>query len=172
MKKICDVPVPSSAPSRKVSRSKPKKVSSGHKMCYSDMITSAVKALRKNTGTSRQAIAKYVKNNYDVSPNQVNRNVSKNIKQMISTEKLVLTKGCGAAGRYKLSKKPSTTRAPATPKKKVVKKTQTPTKKKTIKKPIKKRSPVKKKTAKRVTKKPTKPGKRTGKNTKKPKPKK
>ena len=164
MKKILDVPVPSSAPAmKKLGRSKPKKQTSTHRMRYREMITSAVNALRKPHGSSRQAITKYLKSNFDVSPDHLNRHVNKNLKQMLSNDQLVLTSGCGAAGRYKVNRRTAAVGSQTVSKKKPAKKSVRASKKKPLKKPTKKKSPVKKRIAKRTTKKPAKPSKRTGK---------
>ena len=95
MKQILDVRVP------------PSDVGLGklrRKMSYSQMIASAVEALKLRKGASRHAIAKYLQNNFDVPIENVNRNVTKNLKQMVSNEQLLLTSGVGAAGRFKLNK--------------------------------------------------------------------
>ena len=170
MKKILDVPVPSSAAgSKKPGKAKSKKTPSGHRMRYTEMISSAVQALKKPKGSSRQAITKYVQNNFDVPVNSVNRNVTKNLKQMVSNDQLVLASGVGAAGRFRMNKKAvgsqtgATTTSTASTKKRKPKKPSSPKKKRITKKSAKKKSPIKKKSAKRTSKKPSKPGKRTSK---------
>ena len=163
MKKIVDVPIPSSAALiKKPTKSRSKKASLGIRMRYTDMITSAVKALKKPHGSSRQAIAKYVQNNFDVPAKGVSRHVTKNLKQMVSNEQLVLASGIGAAGRFKVNKNVATRAVSAGTNKRKTKKVATPIKR-VIKKSSKKKSPIKKKTVKRTTKKPAKPGKRTSK---------
>ena len=165
MKKILDVPVPSSAAAvKKLGKVRAKKASSGNRLRYNEMISSAVKALKKPKGSSRQAIAKYVQDNFNVPVSSVNRNVTKNLKEMVSKEQLLLTSGVGAAGRFKLNKAVASQTVKTETKKSRPKprKPASPKSKKSPKKP-KRKSPVKKKTAKRTTKKPAKPGKRTSK---------
>ena len=164
VKKILDVPVPSSAPGlKRPGKAKSKQATSRHRMRYSEMISSAVQALRKPRGSSRQAITKYLQNNFDVPVTSVSRNVTKNLKQMISNEQLLVASGVGAAGRFKLKKKAAASQTvTGSSKKRRVKKPASPKKKRVVKKTSKKKTPVKR-NAKRTGKKPSKSGKRTGK---------
>ena len=152
---------------------------------YLEMIQAAIAALKERSGSSRQAIEKYIKANYKVG--EVDTHLKMALKRGASSGKLVQTKGVGASGSFKLAKveknekkpkkKPAARKKPAAkPKKPVAKKTakkpaakkttkkpeaQTPTAKKpaakkpTTKKPATKR-PTKKATKKAAAKKPTK----------------
>nr|CAB3251582.1 histone H1-delta-like [Phallusia mammillata] len=164
MSEALSVPVPSSAPAKKT-KPKVKKAPTSTHPKYSDMIVSAVKALRKPKGASRQAIASYLQANFEI-PAASAKVISRNLKSMVTNQKLVLTTGVGAAGRYKVNK------AKASPKKgkkpKVGKKKRGSPKKKKAK-AKKRKSPVKKRSAKRspkkrkVKRKTKKPAKRVAK---------
>jgi len=172
MEELKNIPVPNSAPKKMRSKaSSSNSVDKPKRPKYSEMITAAVKALRERSGASRQAITKYVRTNYDV-PVTFSRSISSNLKSMIENKNLVLTKGVGAAGRYKLNKAVGVKakRSVKRGKKRTVKRTRKSPKKKRVSKARRKRSrksPVKKRSAKKTTK---KPGRKTVKKlTKKPK---
>lgn len=65
-----------------------------------EMIISALKALKQTTGSSQEAITKYVEENYDVPEDDV-RQIARSLKAMVGTE-LVRVKIAGAV-RYKLN---------------------------------------------------------------------
>ena len=153
---------------------------------YTEMIKAAVLALKERTGSSRQAIEKYIQTNYQVGDSGSHLKTA--LKRMVASGKLLQTKGVGASGSFKLpkeEKKPAKKAAPvkkkpaAKPKKPSVKKT-TITKtvaKKEAKKPAVKAKPSKKAIAKKPTAKPTSvnkssPKKPTGKTAAKPSTKK
>ena len=120
---------------------------------YNDMIKAAILALKNRTGSSRQAIVKYIKANYKVGDNaDVHAKLA--LKRMVTAGLLVHTKGTGASGSFKLSEKAK--KAPK-PKKKVVKKK--PAAKKPKKKPAAKKAkkPAAKKAKKPAAKKAKKP---------------
>lgn len=175
MAETSSVPVPSSAPPKTKAKPKPKKAPTSTHPKYSEMIVTAVKALRKPKGSSRQAIANYMQSNFDI-PTSSARFISRSLKSMVSNQKLVLASGVGAAGRYKINtaavkkgkkKRASPKKKRASPKKKGkkgAKKRKSPVKKRSAKRSPKKRKAPKKKgrkPVKRVSKKkPAKRGKK------------
>ena len=128
---------------------------------YSEMIIATVEVLKDRTGSSRQAITKYIKGNYTVGDN-ADTQIKLSLKRMVTKDLLAHTKGVGASGSFKLNKDAIKKTAP----KKLA------TKKPSAKKPVTKKTAAEKPTAKKpaakrpVTKKPaiTKP------TPKKPKP--
>ena len=113
---------------------------------YIDMIKAAIGALKERNGSSRQAIAKYIKANYKVGDN-AEQHLKLALKRGAAARILVHTKGAGASGSFKLSeaaKKPPKPKA-----KKIVKKK--PAAKKPKKKPAAKKP---KKSPKKAAKKP------------------
>ena len=123
---------------------------------YNDMICTAVGALKERTGSSRQAIIKYIKANYKVRDNS-SVHVRMALKRMVISQKLVQTKGSGASGRFKLSdaakaKKKVEKKKPAA--KKPKKKTAAKKEKKSAAKTTKSKKPAAKKTKKPAAKKP------------------
>ena len=110
---------------------------------YIDMIKAAISALKERTGSSRQAIQKYIMANYKVGDN-VGTQLKMALKRGVAAGKLVHTKGTGASGSFKLVK-------PAEPAKKTAKKPAA--KKPAAKKPAAKK-PAAKKPAAKAAKKP------------------
>lgn len=133
---------------------------------YSEMIAAAIAALKERKGSSRQAIAKYIKANYKVG-DSADSHIKLALKRGVVAGLLKQVKGTGASGSFRLAEKPKV------PKKKPAKKpaakktaTKTATKKKTTpkkkaaatkKKPAAKKTPTKKKTVakKAAAKKPS-----------------
>ena len=142
---------------------------------YIEMVKAAIAALKDRTGSSRQAILKYIQANYKVKDNAP-RSVNLALKKGVAAGVLSQPKGTGASGSFKLvkkeepKKKKPAAKKPAAKKpaaKKPAKKTGTP-KKKTAAKKTTKKTPSKKKTpkktaAKKPAKKPAtkKPAKKT-----------
>ncbi|KAB7508005.1 Histone H1.0 [Armadillidium nasatum] len=143
---------------------------------YSIMICEAIKTLKERSGSSRQAIVKYIVSNYKIDEKTANTQVKLSLKREVQSGSLKQVKGIGASGSFKLAKgeeeakpKKVVAKKPAakksakkssekkTPKKKVVKKSTAAKKTKTVKK-----SP-----AKKSTKKATKPKKPAAKKSKK-----
>ena len=130
---------------------------------YIDMIKAAITALKERNGSSRQAIAKYIKANYKVG-DSADVHVKMALKRAVASGALAQPKGTGASGSFKVGKKePHVKKAkakkPKTPKKAAPKKAgaKKPKKKSTPKKPAAKESTAaKKKPAKKPAKKPTK----------------
>lgn len=117
---------------------------------YNDMIAAAIASLKERNGSSRQAIKKYIQANYKIGDN-MDTHLKLALKRGVKSGALTQTKGTGASGSFKLTKKP------AAPKKKAA-----PAKKPAAKKPAAKKSTPKKKAAakKTPTKKPA--AKKTG----------
>ena len=127
----------SAAPAKK---SAPKKPAEHPK--YIEMITAAIVALKDRTGSSRQAIVKYIKANYKVGDN-CDTHVKMALKRGVASGTLAQPKGTGASGSFKVVKK-------AEPKKKAApKKKATPKKKPAAKKPAAKKTSAKKSTPKK-----------------------
>ena len=112
---------------------------------YASMVATAVGALKERTGSSRHAIKKYVKGNYDVKDN-ADLHINRALKNMLTKDILVQAKGC-----YKLAKKPK--EAAKKPKAAAAKKAVS--KKPASKKPAAKKPAAKKaKSPKKAAKKP------------------
>lgn len=127
-------------------KAKPAKAPASHPK-YIDMIVNAIKALADKSGSSRQAINKYIVKEYSLTENNHHNAMLKQALKRGSGANgpLVHNKGKGAAGSFKI--KP----APVKPAKPAAKKA-----------PAKKKAPVKKSAAKKGPSKkkvPTKPAK-------------
>ena len=112
---------------------------------YLDMIKAVILALKERSGSSRQAIEKYIKANYKVG--EVGSHLKMALKTGAASGKLVHTKGVGASGSFKLPKEEKKEKKPKkkhAPKKKPAAKPKKPAAKKAAKKPA----------AKKTTKKP------------------
>ena len=137
---------------------------------YLEMITAAITALKERTGSSRQAISKYIKGNYKVGDGS-DVHVKNALKKGVTSGHLVQPKGTGASGSFKLAKsekakkptrkpkaKPATkttAKKPAAKKATTPKGKKAPAKKTATKKPTAKKAktPTKKAAAKKVAKK-------------------
>merc|ERR1712072_1166972 len=153
------------APAKKAEKKKVKKAADHPK--YADMIAAAIGTLKERSGSSRQAIVKYVAANYKVG-DSAGTHVKLALKRGVVAGKLKQVKGSGASGSFKLAEKPKATKkkpaakkpaAKKTPKKVAAKKTpkkaavkKTP--KKAAKKPAAKKPAAKKPAAKKPAKKP------------------
>ncbi|MGY8822232.1 MAG: histone H1/H5 family protein [Pseudomonadales bacterium] len=142
---------------KKVKKVAPKKPAEHPK--YVEMIVAGITALKERSGSSRQAILKYIKANYKVG-DSCDTHVKLGLKRAVVAGTLKQVKGTGASGSFKLAEKPKV----AKPKKVAAKK---PAAKKAAaaKKPAKKATPAKKKAAKKSTPKKTASAKKV---TKKP----
>ncbi|ROT64817.1 putative late histone H1-like [Penaeus vannamei] len=111
---------------------------------YSVMIAAAVKALKERTGSSRQAILKYILANYKVGDEKTTGvRLKLALRKGVADGSLRQMKGTGAAGSFRLAKeeaKPAKKKAPA--------------KKTVAKKPAAKKTTAKKPAAKKAAKKP------------------
>ena len=130
---------------------------------YIDMIIAAVRALKERSGSSRQAIYKYIAANYKVG-DSLGAHLKLALKRGVASGKLLQPKGTGAAGSFKVAsaakmekkkappkRKPAAKAKKAAPKKPAAKKPKKPAVKKATKSPKK---PVAKKAAKKTAKKP------------------
>lgn len=115
---------------------------------YIDMISAAIVALKDRTGSSRQAIVKYIKANYKVGDN-ADVHVKLALKRGVASGALSQPKGVGASGSFKVVKK-------AEPKKKAAPKKKPAAKKPAAKKAAKKSTPKKKPAAKKAKSTPKK----------------
>ena len=151
-------PAAEKSPEKKVAAKKKvvaKKVADHPK--YAEMISTAIGALKERSGSSRQAILKYVTANYKVSE-YCSTHVKLALKRGVAGGVLKQVKGAGASGSFKLAEKLKKTpkkkvaaKKPASKKKKATpKKAKKPAAKKAAKKPAaKKAAPKKKKAAKK-----------------------
>ena len=145
------------SPAKKVKKAAPKKPADHPK--YIDMITAAISALKERTGSSRQAIVKYIRANYKVGDN-ADVHVKQALKRGVASGALAQPKGTGASGSFKVVKKAEpkkpkkvAAKKPAA-KKPAAKKAKTPKKEKKAKKPA--AAKPKKPKAKKATKSPAK----------------
>ena len=126
---------------------------------YIEMIKAAIAALKERGGSSRQAIAKYIKANYKVGDGCDNH-IKLALKRNVTSGGLKQVKGTGASGSFKLAdtkpakkvKKPAKAGAKKKPvgKKPAVKKTAPKKKKKAAAKKTPKKTPTKKTPAKKT----------------------
>ena len=105
---------------------------------YIDMIVAAITALKERTGSSRQAIVKYIKANYKVGDN-ADVHVKMALKRGVASGALAQPKGTGASGSFKVVKKAEPKKKPAA-------------KKPAAKKPAAKKTAAKKPAAKKAKK--------------------
>ncbi|CAH8432949.1 unnamed protein product [Heterobilharzia americana] len=102
------------APTGVKKTAKSKKAPSAHPP-YGDMIKAALKELKERGGSSRQAIAKYIKANYQVD-DRVESHLRRALVTGVKSGKLVHTKGIGASGSFKLADKTASPKKVAHPK--------------------------------------------------------
>jgi len=132
-----------------------KKVPAAHPK-YSEMIAAAIGALKERSGSSRQAILKYVQSNYKVSDG-ASTHVKLALKRGVVGGALKQVKGAGASGSFKLAEKPKAIKKKPAAKKPAAKKAKKPaaakkTPKKAAKKTPKKKPAAKKPAAKKAKK--------------------
>ncbi|XP_005527770.1 PREDICTED: histone H1.11L-like [Pseudopodoces humilis] len=164
-------PAPAKAPAKK-----PKKAASGSKArkpagpSVTELITKAVSASKERKGLSLAALKKALAaGGYDVEKN--NSRIKLGLKSLVSKGTLVQTKGTGASGSFRLSKKPGEAKEKAPMKEKT---TATKPKKPVAKKPASaaKKAVTAKKNPKKVKPAARKAAKSSKKVTKAVKPKK
>ncbi|RXG55169.1 Histone H1.0 [Armadillidium vulgare] len=68
------------------------------------MICEAIKALKERSGSSRQAIVKYIVSNYKIDEKTANTQVKLSLKREVQSGSLKQVKGIGASGSFKLAK--------------------------------------------------------------------
>ena len=153
------------SPAKKAEKKKaaPKKPADHPK--YSEMISAAIAALKERTGSSRQAIVKYISANYKVG-DSAGTHVKLALKRGVAAGQLKQVKGAGASGSFKnvekakpKAKKPAAKKPAAKKVKKPAAAAKKPAAKKTpkkAKKPAAKKTPkkAKKPAAKKPAKKP------------------
>merc|ERR1712051_282147 len=145
-----------------VKKSKKAKAPAAHPK-YSVMIPAAIAGLKDRSGSSRQAILKWIKANYKVEHPQAGQHLNMALKAGVKKGTLKTARASGkGAGSFKLGEKPKVAKkakkseaAKKKATKKPAKKVKKPAAKK-VKKPAKKASPKKKPAAKKAAKKPTK----------------
>ena len=116
---------------------------------YAEMVVTAITTLKERTGSSGQAIKKYIKANFTVKDN-ADVFIKAALRKGVVKGTLTQVKGNGASGSFKVAKveKPKVVKK-KTPKKPAAKK---PAAKKVVKKPAaKKATPKKKVAAKKAT---------------------
>ena len=117
---------------------------------YAEMVVTAITTLKERTGSSGQAIKKYIKANFTVKDN-ADVFIKAALRKGVVKGTLTQVKGNGASGSFKVAKveKPKVVKKKKTPKKPAAKK---PAAKKVVKKPAaKKATPKKKVAAKKAT---------------------
>lgn len=94
----------------------------------SEMVNNAIQNLKERSGSSLQAIKKYISANYKIDADKLSPFIKKYLKSAVTGGQLVQTKGKGASGSFKLSKPPKakatgekTKKPAASPAKKAVK---------------------------------------------------
>ncbi len=114
---------------------------------YTDMIVAAINSLNEKTGSSRQAILKYIKANYKVGE-AADVHVKLALKRGVVSGAIQQVKGTGASGSFKVQKKEA--KKPAAKAKKPAAKAKKPAAKKpAVKKPAAKKPAAKKPAAKK-----------------------
>merc|ERR1712144_197364 len=121
---------------------------------YSVMIPAAIAGLKDRSGSSRQAILKWIKANYKVEHPQAGQHLNMALKAGVKKVTLKMARASGkGAGSFKLGEKPKVAKKAKKPK--AAKKVKKPAAKK-AKKPAKKAAPKKKPAAKKAAKNPAK----------------
>merc|ERR1712002_1401488 len=70
---------------------------------FNEMVAAAIDALKERSGSSRQAIVKYIKANYKVKDN-ADVYVKMALKRGVTSGALIQVKGTGASGSFKVKK--------------------------------------------------------------------
>ena len=135
---------------------KPKKDAAHPK--YSEMIAAAVAGLKERSGSSRQAILKYIQANYKVG-DTANVHLKTALKSGVKAGALKQSKGTGASGSFKLGEKPKKAAKKATKPKAAKPKVKKAAKKPAAKKPAAKKAKTPKKAAAKPKKAAAKPKK-------------
>lgn len=76
---------------------------------YNEMVVTAITDLNERGGSSRQAIAKYITDNYTVSPTYETY-MKQSLKRLVKKRVLSQPKGTGASGSFTISKTLTATR--------------------------------------------------------------
>merc|ERR1712168_1795137 len=158
---MSDAAVAAPASPAKAKKAAKPKVPAAHPT-YLVMASAAIGALKERTGSSRQAILKYILANYKVGDDakKVGSRLKLALKSGCAKGTLKHAKGSGASGSFKLGEKPKEPKKKVVKKKPAAKKAKAPAKKAAAKKaksPAKKAAPKKAKSpAKKAAKSPAK----------------
>ena len=106
---------------KKVAEKKKAKPAASHPK-YSEMVAAAIASLKERSGSSRQAILKYVSANFKVGDN-VTTHVKIALKRGVAGGALKQVKGTGASGSFKLAEKQKAPKKKPAAKKPAAKKT-------------------------------------------------
>lgn len=87
---------------KKTTTAKQSKSKSNHPPT-SEMVNTAIKGLKEKSGSSLQAIKKYIGSNYKVDSEKLAPFIRKYLKSAVQSGSLVQTKGKGASGSFKLA---------------------------------------------------------------------
>lgn len=144
---------------------KPKTAPSHPKV--SEMVTTAIKTLKERSGSSTQAIKKYIAANYKVDIDRLAPFIKKFLKSAVESGALTQTKGVGASGSFRIAgaAKPASTGKPKKATKPAAKKPKSATPKK-AKAAAKPKKPA---AEKKAAKKPKASAPKKAKTVKKPK---
>ena len=108
---------------------------------YGEMIAACITSLKERSGSSRQAILKYIQANYKVG-DSASTHCKLALRRGVASGQLKQVKGTGASGSFKLAEKPKKPKKKVAAKKPAVKKAKKPAAKK-AKKPAAKKTPMK-----------------------------
>lgn len=78
---------------------------------FIEMISEAIESQKERTGSSRQAILKYIVTNYPVDQKTANQHVKVALKNGVKTGQLKQAKGVGASGSFKLGESSKSVRS-------------------------------------------------------------
>jgi hypothetical protein len=70
---------------------------------YNQMVVAAITKLKDRSGSSRQAILKFIRENYHVN-DKANKQVTLCLKRLVDKNVLIQTRGQGGSGSFKLNK--------------------------------------------------------------------
>ena len=95
---------PAPAPAKK--KSKPKSKAPANHPKYSEMIAQALGTLKERSGSSRQAVLKYIMKNFDVGKDEkvINQHLKMALRAGVKNGGLKQSKGTGASGSFRLGK--------------------------------------------------------------------
>ncbi|RVE41303.1 hypothetical protein evm_014047, partial [Chilo suppressalis] len=79
----------------------------------SEMVNNAIKELKERSGSSLQAIKKYIAARYSVDAEKLAPFIRKYLKSAVESGTLIQTKGKGASGSFKLESKSAASKKPA-----------------------------------------------------------
>ena len=97
---------------------------------FKEMTLAAIGALKERSGSSRQAIQKYLVANYKVNQDTVGQHLKICLRKLVIEKALKQPKGTGASGSFKLGEKPVIKKKKPAAKKPAAKKAKKPAAKK------------------------------------------